>query len=54
MARSAAVKAGQRMKTTEMENIIAELFRCDSPNHTPDGHPVLSIISSDDISRLFQ
>lgn len=54
MARSAAVKAGQRLKTSEMENIIAELFRCDSPNHTPDGHPVLSIISSDDISRLFQ
>lgn len=54
MARSAAVKAGQLLKISEMENIIAELFRCEAPNHTPDGLTVLTIISNDDINRLFQ
>ncbi len=54
MARSAAVKSGQPLGISEMENIIAELFRCETPNHTPDGLVVMTIIGNDDINRLFQ
>ena len=54
MAHSAAVKSGQPLKVSEMENIIAELFRCEAPNHTPDGLVVMTIISGEDINRLFR
>ncbi len=53
MAKSAAVKAGQSLTVAEMEHIVSDLFKLASPNYTPDGHPVMSIISLDDIVKLF-
>jgi DNA mismatch repair protein MutL len=53
MANSEAIKAGQQLSSPEMEAIIADLFHSVTPNYTPDGLTVLSVISYDDILRLF-
>lgn len=53
MARQAAVKPGQTLSISEMEHILADLFLLQSPNYTPDGKLVLSIISTDEITKLF-
>lgn len=54
MARAAAVKSQQKLSQADMDAIIADLFRCAEPDYTPDGLPVLSIMSSDEISRRFE
>lgn len=53
MARNAAVEAGQPLSASEMESIVADLFRCDEPSHTPDGLPVMTLISNDELSDKF-
>lgn len=53
MANATAVKSGQPLSLAEMEHIVSDLFKLSSPNYTPDGHAVMSIISFDDIQKLF-
>lgn len=53
MAKSAAIKPGQTLTTAEMDHILSDLFKLATPNYTPDGKLVLSIITTDDIVRLF-
>lgn len=53
MANAAAIKSGQSLTQQEMETIISDLFKLPTPNYTPDGKTVVSIISIDDIVSLF-
>ncbi len=53
MARSAAIKPGQALTAAEMDHILSDLFKLATPNYTPDGKLVLSIITTEDIARLF-
>jgi DNA mismatch repair protein MutL len=53
MAKAEAIKTGRQLTTPEMEAIIADLFQSVTPNYPPDGLTVLSVISYDDILRLF-
>ncbi|MDE6207345.1 MAG: DNA mismatch repair endonuclease MutL, partial [Muribaculaceae bacterium] len=53
MARAWAVKVHQRLTQAEMDGITADLFRCAEPNYTPDGQPVMSLISNDEIASRF-
>lgn len=53
MARSAAITAGRRMTDDEREHLIGELLRLPAPNYTPDGLPVIRMISEADIEKLF-
>ena len=53
MARAGAVKVHQRLTQAEMDGITADLFRCAEPNYTPDGQPVMSLISNDEIASRF-
>lgn len=53
MAKSAAVKPGQQLATAEMDHMLSDLFKLTSPNYTPDGKLVLSVITTGDIERLF-
>jgi DNA mismatch repair protein MutL len=53
MARSEAIKSGKQLSSPEMESIIADLFQSVTPNFTPDGLTVLSVIPFEDIVRLF-
>lgn len=54
MARAEAVKPNQHLTQAEMEAICADLFRCSEPNYTPDGLPVMSLLSADEISQRLE
>lgn len=53
LAKSAAIVPGQVLSNEEMNNLVDSLFICEIPNYTPDGKIILSVISEDDIDRLF-
>lgn len=53
MAKSAAVRKGSRLTRDEREHLISDLLKLPSPNYTPDGLPVIRIMSVEDIGRLF-
>lgn len=53
MARSAAIRAGQRLSPHEREQLIADLMRLPSPNYTPDGLPVIKIIPDTNLKAMF-
>lgn len=53
MARAAAVKSGRILSDEEMEKIISDLFKLSSPNYTPDGRLVVSILTTEEITRMF-
>lgn len=53
MARAAAIKPGQTLSTADMEHLLCDLFKLSTPNYTPDGRLVMSILSIDDITRMF-
>lgn len=53
MARSAAITAGRRMTDDEREHLIGDLLRLPTPNYTPDGLPVIRMISEAELEKLF-
>ena len=53
VARSAAIPVGRTLQQEEMEVLVADLLRLPEPNYTPDGHIVMTIITSDQINKLF-
>lgn len=53
MARSAAVQPGQPLSAAEMDRIVADLFRCSEPAHTPDGQPTMTLLTNDEIGDRF-
>ncbi len=53
MARAASIKVGQSLTQADMEHLMSDLFKLATPNYTPDGKLVVSIISIDDLHRLF-
>lgn len=52
MARSAAIRRGQRLTVAEMESIIGSLFALPDPSLTPAGNPVFTILDETRIARL--
>lgn len=53
MARSAAIRRGQRLSVAEMEHIVSELFSLSSPALTPDGNPIYRVFDESQIEHLF-
>lgn len=53
MARSAAIRPGQQLTYAEMERLVSDLFALSTPNYTPDGNPVVRLLSVDDIGAMF-
>lgn len=53
MARKAAIPAGMMLTPMEMDTLVADLFRCASSVHTPDGLLITSIIGNEQIDSLF-
>lgn len=54
LAEVAAIPYGQLLTMDEMEKLIDDLFATGSPNYTPNGKLILSVISNDDIAKLFK
>ena len=42
------------MTNEEMNNLVDELFAVSTPNYTPDGKVVLSVLKEDDLEKLFK
>lgn len=53
MARSSAIKPGQSLTSAEIEQLIGDLFKLPTPNHTPDGKTIIASIPITDITKLF-
>jgi DNA mismatch repair protein MutL len=53
LAKKAAIKAGTRLKTEEMNKLVDELFACSEPQFSPDGKPCVSKLTLQDISKMF-
>lgn len=53
MARSAAIKGGQKLTNAEMEHLIGELFKLPNPQYTPNGNPIIRTIDDNQITALF-
>jgi len=53
VCKQAAVKAGTVLSHDEMQGIIRQLERCDSPHTCPHGRPTMLHMSSDQLAREF-
>jgi len=53
LARASANSCGEELNSAEMEQIVDQIFACASPNYTPGGKTVLTIIPMEDIDKLF-
>lgn len=53
LARSAAIVYGQLLTVAEMDELVASLFACSTPGHTPDGQTILTVFSLDEIDKRF-
>ena len=53
MARSSAIKPGQSLTNAEIEQLIGDLFKLPTPNHTLDGKTIIASIPIADITKLF-
>ncbi|PLX15951.1 MAG: DNA mismatch repair protein MutL [Salinivirgaceae bacterium] len=52
LAQISSVNKGKLLTESEMEHLTESLFTCKMPNYTPDGKPVLRILTTDDIEKL--
>jgi DNA mismatch repair protein MutL len=53
VCKAAAVKAGQTLSFDEMQGLLQQLERCESPRTCPHGRPTMLHISGDDLARQF-
>ena len=53
VCKQAAVKAGQILSTDEMQNIIRQLERCQSPHTCPHGRPTMLHLTGEQLAREF-
>jgi DNA mismatch repair protein MutL len=51
LARSSAIPYGKKLSRSEMEDLFDSLFACSSPNYSPAGKPVISIITLEEIDK---
>ncbi len=54
LAEAAAIPYGEVLNQEEMEKLIDDLFASSSPNYTPDGKTILSVITNDEIGKRFK
>jgi DNA mismatch repair protein MutL len=53
LAKAAALDYGNELKQEEIDHLIDQLFACATPNFSPDGKKVLTIIPTTDIEKSF-
>ncbi len=53
LAKASAIEYGAELKPEEINHLIDHLFACSTPNFSPDGKKVLTIIPTDDIEKSF-
>ena len=54
LAKAAAIVPGQVLTNEEMNGLLDGLFAVATPNYTPDGKTVLSVLQEDELEKLFK
>jgi DNA mismatch repair protein MutL len=54
MSAAAAINYGKQLSRQEMELLFDMLFACSSPNYSPSGKPVVTILSVEEIDKKFR
>ncbi len=54
LAKSAAIRYGKPLNDEEMSEIVDRLFACKTPNFTPNGKPVISILEMGELENRFK
>ncbi len=53
LACSAAINYGQNLSNLEISNLFDTLFACKTPNYSPTGKPIISIINNEEFDKRF-
>lgn len=53
LAEASSLKAGQRLSSEEMTDLIDRLFTCKNHNFTPDGKKIMTIFSHEEVEKRF-
>lgn len=51
LAKSVAVKYGDFLSGSEMQDLVDRLFACETPNYDPEGKPTLNIIDMNELTN---
>jgi DNA mismatch repair protein MutL len=54
LAQQAAIPPGKTLSSEEADQLIADLFSSSSPNYTPNGKIIISLLSDDEIDKRFK
>lgn len=54
MARSSAIRRGEKLSVADMENLIGRLFTLPDPAFTPNGNPVFFKLEEEKIDKMFK
>lgn len=54
LAAAKGVREGTSLSAQEMTNIVDNLFACQTPNFSPDGKPIIALISVADLKKSFR
>lgn len=54
LAAAKGVGEGTSLSAQEMNNMVDNLFACQTPNFSPDGKPIIALISVDDLKKCFK
>ncbi len=53
VARQSAIAASQHLGSSEMQQLLQDLFQCEAPAYSPSGKPVYRIISRQELTDFF-
>ena len=53
LAKASAIEYGSELKPEEIDHLIDHLFACSTPNFSPDGKKIVTIIPTEDIEKSF-
>ena len=54
MAAASAIPYGKTLSQDEMENLFDTLFACRSPNYSPKGKTVITILTLEEMDKRFK
>lgn len=54
LAKASAINYGQVLQTDEINELIDNLFACQTPNYSPTGKKILSILPLDDFEKMLK
>jgi DNA mismatch repair protein MutL len=54
LAKASALNYGKTLSNEEMSSIIDQLFACTTPNFTPDGKTIISVLESQELESRFK